>query len=446
MIALSIVATVIAVVLTVVACVSIYMNTYAWWDPSTRDRTHYGDYPDRPTLSFSLIMPCRNESETVMSATLDALLAQSHPDLQVIISVGHDDPETVEVAHRLAARHAAYVQVSVDDHEHKNKPVQLNTALALCTGDVVGVFDAESLAAPDLLMHIDASFAAHDADVVQGAVQLINYRDSWYSLRNCLEYFSWFRSRLHVQASRGFIPLGGNTVFVRRELLVRVGGWDERCLAEDCDLGVRLSTLGRKIVVAYSPELVTQEETPESLKSLIKQRTRWALGFMQVYAKGDWKRMPDPKVRFLAWWTLTQHHLMAFAGLCIPVAIALAIWGKLPLPVTLLTFLPLVPTVASVAFDLCMLQEFGRDHGFRIRFVDYARLVIGTPFYQLVLAIAAVRACWRFFRKDFRWEKTQHSGAHLDYVETATRDGEGTAAEIPHIDSRPVRHGEALSA
>ena len=53
-------------------------------------------------------------------------------------------------------------------------------------------------------------------------------------------------------------------MFIRRELLLKVDGWDAGCLAEDCDLGVRLSTLGREIVVAYSPDLVTLEETPDS--------------------------------------------------------------------------------------------------------------------------------------------------------------------------------------
>ena len=35
----------------------------------------------------------------------------------------------------------------------------------------------------------------------------------------------------------------------------------------------------------------------------------------------------------------------------------------------------------------------------------------------LVLAFAAVRALVKFNRQDFRWEKTSHSGAHLDYVQ-----------------------------
>jgi hypothetical protein len=39
----------------------------------------------------------------------------------------------------------------------------------------------------------------------------MNVRSSWWSLRNCVEYYFWFRSRLHFHADQRFIPLGGNT-------------------------------------------------------------------------------------------------------------------------------------------------------------------------------------------------------------------------------------------
>lgn len=403
----------ISLALTLIAVFSLYLNTYAWWSPDTRRRTRYGTAAHRSHLTFSLIVPCRHESEEVMEATARALLAQSHGAPQIIISVGHDDPDTTGAARRIAARYPHHVQVSVDRHSTKSKPVQLNTSLELCTGDVVGIFDAESIAAPHLLRHIDTTFASTGADAVQGAVQLVNYQDSWYALRNCLEYFTWFRSRLHIQARRGFIPLGGTTVFVRRELLTQLGGWDPDCLAEDCDLGVRLSTLGHKVVVAYAPELVTREETPDSIPGLVRQRTRWALGFMQVYAKGDWRVIPTRRARLLARWTLTQHHSMALAGGFLPVNLALALWGGLPLWATMLAFVPLAPTVASVVFDVCMLREFSRDHAFPLRVRDYVLLVLLTPLYQSLLLWAALRACLKYWRTDFAWEKTSHAGSHL---------------------------------
>lgn len=420
---------VIALGLTAVSSATLWWMLHAWSTPvahrgvgfpATRRQRNTDGYRARPTdeslLSFSLIVPCREESELVMAATVERLLAQQHPAFEVIISVGDDDVATVQTARRIAERDRR-VRVSVNTDRVKNKPRQLNTALLDCAGDVVGVIDAESLTQPGLLRQVDATFRRRGADVVQGAVHLVNYRATWFSLRNCMEYRTWFRSRLPGHARNGFIPLGGNTVFFDRLMLLEVGGWDGDCLAEDCEIGVRLSALGKTIVVAYDADVVTLEEAPVTVRALVKQRTRWALGFMQVLAKGEWRRLPTRRERLNAWWTLVQQHAMAFAGLSVPVAVAAALLLDVPLGVTLVTFLPLAPTLAMVAFEVAILREFGRDMGWRLQARDYVRLVISTPFYQLLLAVACLRAVSKYLRRDFAWELTAHAGTHLQAVD-----------------------------
>ena len=117
-----------------------------------------------------------------------------------------------------------------------------------------------------------------------------------------------------------YIPLGGNTVFVRAAAIRASGGWDEACLAEDCDLGTRLSSHGKRILVAYDPQLATREETPHALSALLRQRTRWNQGFLQVLRKGEWRALP-PWRRCVALYTLTQPFLQALGGLAVPLLI-----------------------------------------------------------------------------------------------------------------------------
>jgi cellulose synthase/poly-beta-1,6-N-acetylglucosamine synthase-like glycosyltransferase len=316
------------------------------------------------------------------------------------------------VAERVAERFPDRFRVVVDDHWPKNKPKALNTALPFCNGEITGVFDAEDEVDTRLLRTVDRAFRATGADVIQGGVQLVNFRSSWFSLRNCLEYFFWFRSRLHLQERHRFIPLGGNTVFVRTDVLRSVDGWDPDCLAEDCELGVRLSALGAGVSVCYDPYLVTREETPETLGALLKQRTRWNQGFLQVLRKGEWRRLPMRRQRLLARYTLAQPFLQAFAGIGIPFAIVTALVVQVPVGIALLSFLPAVPTLAMVVFEVTGFREFCRVYYVRPRPGDYVRLVAGTPFYQLVLAAAACRAVVREIRGHRGWEKTSHSGAH----------------------------------
>jgi cellulose synthase/poly-beta-1,6-N-acetylglucosamine synthase-like glycosyltransferase len=416
----------VSVVLSAFAAVTLWWTMHAWRTPETLAATRFARPDGEQHLTFSLLVPARHE-QAVLAQTVERLLRSTHEAFEIIIIVGHDDPETAAVADRVARTAPARILVVTDHNEHKNKPRALNTALPYARGDVVGVFDAEDQVHPLLLEHVDHAFRSTGADVVQGGVQLINFQSSWYSLHNCLEYFFWFRSRLHLHAQKGFIPLGGNTVFVRTDLLRRANGWDGTCLAEDCDLGVRLSSRGAKVVVAYDSTIVTREETPHSLTGLLKQRTRWHQGFLQVLRKGEWRRLPTFRQRLLARYTLTSPFLQAFSGVVIPIGIAIAIWADLPVLVALITFLPVLPMAATMMFQVVGLRDFGIEYDLRIGWRHYARLIIGAFPYALVLATAALRAVWREYTGRRNWELTAHVGAHLRNAPVAA-PAEGGAA------------------
>jgi cellulose synthase/poly-beta-1,6-N-acetylglucosamine synthase-like glycosyltransferase len=401
-----------SVVLTAFAAVTLWWTMHAWRTPETLAATRFLEPDGTHALFFSLLVPARHE-EAVLERTVLRLLESTHGRFEIIVIVGHDDPGTAEIARRLATRARGRIFVVTDTNLNKNKPRALNAALPYCRGDVVGVFDAEDQVHPLLLEHVDHAFRATGADVVQGGVQLINLHSSWYSLHNCLEYFFWFRSRLHLHASKGFIPLGGNTVFVRTPVLRAANGWDGTCLAEDCDLGVRLSSRGAKVVVAYDSALVTREETPGSLLRLLKQRTRWNQGFLQVLGKGEWRRLPTVRQRLLARYTLAGPFMLAFSAVAIPVGIAVALFGHLPVGVALVTFVPVAPMAATLLFQLVGLREFGKHYQLGVRARDYAVLVLGAFPYTLVLSLAAARAIWREWTGRRNWELTAHAGAHL---------------------------------
>jgi glycosyltransferase XagB len=393
-----------------VAMTTLWWMLHAWRTPSTLSATSFPDVRREPEHSFSLIVPARHE-EQVIGDTLRRLMQLDYPAFEVLVVVGHDDPATAAAAEAVATAFSKRLRVIVDHSVPKNKPKALNAALAACRGDIVGVFDAEDEVDRRILRQVDAAFTLTECDVVQGGVQLMNYRSSWYALRNCLEYFFWFRSRLHLHARHRFIPLGGNTVFVRRDLLVSVRGWDPGCLAEDCELGVRLSAMGARVTVAYEPGLVTREETPHSVGALVRQRTRWNQGFLQVLRKGVWRRLPWWQ-RFLARSTLAMPFLQAIAGVAIPISIATILLLKVPVWLALAAFVPALPTLGTLAFEIAGLREFGHLYASPPRVRDYLRLVLGTIPYQVLLAGAAIRAVLRETLGVRTWEKTAHLGTH----------------------------------
>ena len=383
---------------------------YAWRTPDSLLASRLAPDGRAAAHSFSLIVPARHE-EAVLATTLSRLVGGDHPDFEVLVVVGADDRGTREVAERVADRHPDRIRVVVDHSWPKSKPKALNAALPYCTGDITGVFDAEDDVHPALLRRVDQCFQASNADIVQAGVQLMNFRSHWFTVHNVLEYYFWFRSRLHVHARQGFIPLGGNTVFVRTSILRAVGGWDD-CLAEDCEIGVRLSALGARTAVFYEPELVTREECPPTVRAFVRQRTRWNQGYLQTLARGYWRRLPI-RQRVLGFYILASPYGMALAWVMIPVAIATAVALKAPIEITLLSFLPLIPMLAMLVAEGVGLAEFCRTYGERPAVGDYGRLAFGLVPYQFLLAFAAVRAVVRQSRGVHSWEKTAHLGLHL---------------------------------
>jgi cellulose synthase/poly-beta-1,6-N-acetylglucosamine synthase-like glycosyltransferase len=410
--AVTVTMSVISLALLLVAALSVAWQTYAWRTPETFSRTGLA-WLDRPRLSFSVLVPARHE-EAVLGDTIDGIAAVDHPNFEIVVVVGHDDPRTRAVAEAAAARARVPVKVVVDHNPEKNKPKALNTGLPHCGGDVVMVIDAEDDVQPGLLRLADTAFRRHAVDIVQTGVQLVDFDKSWWTVRNVLEYFFWFRSRLHFHAAQRFITLGGTSIAVRRDLLEHLGGWDEACLAEDCDLGVRASARGARVAVVYEPAHTTLEETPPDVPSFFRQRVRWMQGFIQVLAKGNWRRLPTRRQRVQAAIVLGTPLTQCFAGVATPVCVATALALKAPVLIVLATFLPLVPTGLGLAFDLVGLADFGRTFQRRVGLVSYLWVILSLPVYQLLLSFAAVWAMVRHVCGRNNWHKTQHLNAHRE--------------------------------
>jgi cellulose synthase/poly-beta-1,6-N-acetylglucosamine synthase-like glycosyltransferase len=229
-----------------------------------------------------------------------------------------------------------------------------------------------------------------------------------------LEYYFHFKSRLHCYARAGVIPLGGNTVFFKRELLASVGGWDVRCLTEDADIGIRLSARGHSIRAVYDSRLVTREETPHTVGSFVRQRTRWHQGFLRILTRGDWRQLQGWRRRLLALFTLAQP-LMDAALLAIGVLTPLALlYLKLPVLVALLSCAPLYAIGLQMLTNMAGAVVFAREFGMRLPWWLLPRMLFTYPAYQWLIAFAAARASIRHLLGRGEWEKTEHRGAHRE--------------------------------
>ncbi|CAA9313711.1 MAG: glycosyl transferase, family 2 [uncultured Chloroflexia bacterium] len=403
-----------SVALTTQGFFTLALMLYTWARPERLEDSRSPKEYGRPQLSFTAILPARHEEE-VIAQTVHHVWNADYPKelLEVVVVCERGDHGTIAEAQRAATEIGhPNVRVVTFNGGPINKPHGLNVALRATKHDVITIFDAEDDVHPHIFQIVNTIMLRDRTRIVQAGVQLMDFRSSWFAIHNVLEYFFWFKSRLHFHAHVGMVPLGGNTVFIHRDLVERVGGWDEGCLTEDGDIGIRLSTLGERIAVTYDAEHATREETPPTLRSFVKQRTRWNQGFLQVLRKGDWKRFPLRQQRWLAAYTLVYPFLQAVTGLLwIPAVTAMA-WLDVPVVVAMLSLLPLYVLGFQYVTNLVGLVEFTHAYGSALRPRDLVVFTLGFLPYQLLLSIGAIRAVWRVWAGATNWEKTEHKGSH----------------------------------
>jgi cellulose synthase/poly-beta-1,6-N-acetylglucosamine synthase-like glycosyltransferase len=405
-----------SIILTAQAIYSTALMLYAWEDEDKQVRSRAPQTFDPAHTRFTVLLPARHE-ELVIQETMQRVVDLDYPRerVQVLVIIEAGDTGTIaKVNEKLAALRAVgvnHVRLMTFDDPPINKPHGLNVGLREATGDIITIFDAEDEPHPAILQVVNTIVQREGVGVVQCGVQLMNYADRWFSALNVLEYFFWFKSRMHYHAAVGMVPLGGNTVFVSRDLLHRLDGWDEGCLTEDADIGIRLSAMGIPIRVVYEDAHVTREETPPTVEQFVKQRTRWNQGFLQVLLKGDWLRLPTRTQRLMALYTLGFPMFQALMLLYVPISLWSILNAKVVVLVAMISTLPLYMLLIQLSISAVGLYEFTSVHGLRASRMSWLQLLAAYMPFQWLLGYAAMRALWRQLRGVNSWEKTAHTGA-----------------------------------
>jgi len=393
---------------------ALFLMLYAWEDPerTLKDRSPTRFIP--PQLSFTALVPVRHESE-VIKDTLLAISQFSYPEhlMETIVVCSDDDTETIAaVKSTIDNLNTSNISLTIYSEAPINKPHGLNEALKNAKNDVVVIFDAEDEPYKNIYNIANTVMIRDNADVLQSGVQLMNYRSTWFSMFNVMEYYFWFKSSLHFYARAGVIPLGGNTVFFNRDKLIQVGGWDQYCLTEDADIGIRMSKAGANIRVVYDERHTTREETPPDVVGLIKQRTRWNQGFLQILFKRDWLSLPFLHQRLLALYVLSWPILSAILFLYVPFSLWFALHKKIPVLYAIFLNAPFYILILHLITFLAGMYEFTRDYKLKYPlWMPFKAILLYYP-YQLLLGYSALRAVGRLLRGDISWEKTQHINAH----------------------------------
>jgi cellulose synthase/poly-beta-1,6-N-acetylglucosamine synthase-like glycosyltransferase len=256
------------------------------WHIKRSRRRCEGDFSfnvgELPTIS--IIIPAKNE-EKVIGRCLDAFLKLDYPKKKIEIIVVEDGSRdrTAQICNEYARRYRGLIKF-FHKPTSNGKSSALNFGLKHAKGELIGVFDADSVPESDILKRVAKYFNDLRVIALQGRNLSINADENMLtkliSYEDAVRYEAYIRGK---EALELFVPLTGSCYFIKRNVLLDVGGWDDNCLSEDTELAAKLLEKGIKI--KYAPDVKCWQENPSNLKNMYKQRKRWFGGTMEVALK-----------------------------------------------------------------------------------------------------------------------------------------------------------------
>lgn len=246
-----------------------------------RQKLYYNDIYSSRMPKISVLIPMHNE-EQVLHYVLDSLLKCDYDrDRLEIIPI--NDNSTDRTKELLEEYHAKYefIRPLHRDCPNRGKPAGLNDAMAIATGEIIIVFDADYRPATDMLKQLAIAFADPSVGAVMGRVIPFNANHNLLTRLINLERSGGYQVDQQARYNMGLLPQYGGTVGgFRKDVLLEMGGFNPAVLAEDTELTFRLYTHGWKVIYANSAECY--EETPETWEVRGRQIRRWSRGHNNV--------------------------------------------------------------------------------------------------------------------------------------------------------------------
>jgi cellulose synthase/poly-beta-1,6-N-acetylglucosamine synthase-like glycosyltransferase len=226
----------------------------------------------------SIIIPSKNE-ESVIKRTISKCLNQTHKDVEVVVVCHNCTDFTFE-----EAKQVADPRVKVFDFKTKEsgKGIALNFGLKQATGEFILILDGDGILSHDFIEQalplFDDGYAA-----VQGRYMPSNRDYSILTKLLSIEGDLWSTPYMTM---RSFLDkrcgLGGTGYIVRKSILMEEGMFANH-LVDDYELTFRL--LRKKHRIAFAPLCIDYDEKPPTLEIMLRQRARWARGFISLLSK-----------------------------------------------------------------------------------------------------------------------------------------------------------------
>ena len=228
--------------------------------------------------TVSVIVPVYNGKD-IIQGTLSAIVNQMPINNWEIIVVDDNSTDgTANVIQRMKKpADVPMALLEIRDGLH-SKPKALATGLAHSGGDIVVFVDSDTILYPGALTTLVSHLVTSQTDFAAGYIVPRFSRDSLFQ-----RIIQWDKYLSHavIRYGRSILHLAPNIpgqFYASWRGVVRSVAFAETFL-EDLTMSYKIAALGYKVTILPCP--LAEEESRQSIRSLIKQRIRWAIGHYQ---------------------------------------------------------------------------------------------------------------------------------------------------------------------
>jgi cellulose synthase/poly-beta-1,6-N-acetylglucosamine synthase-like glycosyltransferase len=248
----------------------------------------------------SIIVPAYNEEVSVVEC-IRSLCLQDYPNREIIIvNDGSTDNTLQEIVDTFNLREVGNIHrgwdIKVVTTENRGKWSALNTGLKFAEGEWVLNVDADTILVSNAISRT-VELLRPDTDAISCFIGVVNQNKiedgnittnripkNWLARIQWLEYIRCFLLwRTANDKHNATLVLPGAYSFMKRDLVLELGGYKEGFLSEDMELTMNIIKNGGKI--QFISEFLAWTEVPENLRDLTKQRLRWYRGGLQNLIK-----------------------------------------------------------------------------------------------------------------------------------------------------------------
>jgi cellulose synthase/poly-beta-1,6-N-acetylglucosamine synthase-like glycosyltransferase len=374
--------------------------------------------------AVSILIPARDE-EKVIGRLLQRMttLTYPHNKLQVIAIDDASSDRTRQIAEEFSKPHS-FIEVLHRDKKTggKGKASAMNAGLKHTTGEIVLCFDADYYPQRDIVEKLVKEFIDPTVGAVQGRPVVLNEAQNVVTRLVTLERIGGYRVDQEARDNLGLIPQFGGTVGgFRRNILEKLGGFDESMLTEDTDLTFQVYLAGFK--VRYVGDAECYEEAVDNWRAYWRQRHRWARGHMQVCFKHAAhvlrSKELNAKEKIDGWLLLHVYFMPVLTLVAFFAGVSLIFTQSSPLIGALWFFVPI--SFYSLVGNFAPFFEVGigayLDGRTRIQWL--IPLLLFANLYNILIctkALLDLLAAKMLRRNQSDWAKTHHLGNGNSYI------------------------------